>query len=65
MGVFFKVDDFLVMNEYTNVIEFLNRYAPEDGQLSLNWKRMSSEIGLNCYTPQPVTKSLQKSHDVY
>jgi hypothetical protein len=36
--VFFDVGVFLVMNEYTNVIEFLNRYAPEDGQLSLNWK---------------------------
>jgi len=70
---YFDVDEYLVIREYTNVIEFLLRYAPIDGQLSLNQERMSSyssddkgeRSSMNYYTPQPVTKRFQESHDIF
>ena len=50
------VDEFLVLETFDNVIDFMDYYCKEDcGELSINWKMMGTS-GEQHYSPLPVTK---------
>jgi hypothetical protein len=51
---FFDCDEFLVLKEQTNVIDFLKKYCKEGG-VCINWY-LFGDSNLKTYKPEPVTK---------
>jgi Glycosyl transferase family 2 len=56
-AAFFDLDEFLVLRQHTNVVEFLSKHCPT-GQLGINWY-MFSTANETLYRPLPVTKRFQ------
>mmetsp|Transcript_31573 Transcript_31573/g.73981 ORF Transcript_31573/g.73981 Transcript_31573/m.73981 type:complete len:638 (+) Transcript_31573:199-2112(+) len=54
---FIDVDEFLVLKEDENVVEFAKKYVPE-GHLAINWE-MFGTSSLHHYEPFPVTQRFQ------
>ena len=56
---FWDVDEFLILKDHRNVIDYLAEYL-DHGSLSPNWL-MFGPAGHKVYEPKPVTKRFQKS----
>jgi Glycosyl transferase family 2 len=56
-AAFFDLDEFLVLRQHTNVVEFLSEHCPT-GQLGINWYLFST-ANETLYRPLPVTKRFQ------